>query len=86
MFVLPRKNHDSIMANVSGSSVLAGHSLEINGNIYQFEVLQLGQVVACSAAKGVWGSGKQLTDSSKDSYYKVNLHCRNRSKVQLVHL
>lgn len=42
MFVLPHESHDRFMVNVSGSSVLAGHSLEINGNIYPFKVLQIG--------------------------------------------
>lgn len=42
MFVLPRESRDTVMANVTGSSVFDGHSLEINSNINQSEVLQIG--------------------------------------------
>lgn len=83
MFVLPHEICDPAMSNASNRSVLAGHSLEVSGNIYQFKVLQIGQAVACSSAKG-WGDGKHLRDSSKDLDYKVNLPCRNRSKMQLM--
>lgn len=42
MFIFPGESCDTIMANVTGSSVFDGHSLEINGNINQSEVLQIG--------------------------------------------
>lgn len=41
MFGLPHESHDPSTGNMSGSSVLAGQSPEINGNIYQFKVLQI---------------------------------------------
>lgn len=41
IFVLAHESHDKIMANV-GNSVLAGHSLEINGSICQFKALKIG--------------------------------------------
>lgn len=42
MFVLPHEICDPAMSNASNRSVLAGHSLEVSGNIYQFKVLQIG--------------------------------------------